>query len=86
MSEQGQLLIDAGDYEAEILLTPYVVSYGPLEEFRSPEHASEWRDYKPEGFRVPAAGILAVGNTTRIILEDSGVSSRNRPDFQPQCF
>ena len=75
MSEQDTLLLDAGDYDEEILITPYVVSTGALEEFRSSEHASEWRAHRPEGFSVPPTGILAVGNTTRIILEDSGVSS-----------
>ena len=74
-SEQGELVLDAGDYAEEILLTPYVVSTGALEGFRSAEHASEWRDHRPEGFSVPNAGILAVGNNTRIILGDSGVSS-----------
>ena len=74
-SERETLLLDAGDYEEEILITPYVVSTGALEEFRSAEHASEWRDHRPEGFSVPTAGILAVGNNMRIILEDSGVSS-----------
>ena len=75
MPEQGQLQIDASEFEAEILLTPYVVSTGALEEFRAREHASEWRAHKPQGFSVPVAGILAVGNSTSIILEDSGVSS-----------
>ena len=74
-SEQDTLLLDASDYEEEILITPYVVSTRALEEFRSSEHASEWRDHRPEGFSVPTAGLLAVGNNTRIILEDSGVSS-----------
>ena len=75
MSERDALLLDASDYDEEILLTPYVVSDSPLKEFTSPEHASEWRDHRPEGFSVPAAGILAVGNSTRIVLEDSGVNS-----------
>ena len=74
-SEQDTLRLDASDYDEEILITPYVVSTRALEEFRSSEHASEWRDYRPEGFSVPTAGILAVGNNTRIILKDSGVSS-----------
>ena len=73
--EQDELVLEAGDYAGEILLTPYIVSTRVLEEFRSPEHVSEWRDHRPDGFSVPIAGILAVGNSTRIILEDSGVSS-----------
>ena len=74
-SERETLLLDAGDYEEEILITPYVVSTRALEEFRSSEHTAEWRDHRPEGFSIPTSGILAVGNNTRIILEDSGVSS-----------
>ena len=73
--EQGELILDASDYEGEILLTPYVVSMGALQDFGSAEHAAEWRVHRPGGFTVPAAGILAVGNTTRIILEESAVSS-----------
>lgn len=74
-AERDTLLLDASDYDEEILITPYVVSTRTLEEFKSSEHALEWRNHRPEGFYVPAAGILAVGNNTRIILEDSGVSS-----------
>ena len=74
-SERDTLLLDASDYDEEILITPYVVSVGALEEFRSSEHASEWREHRPEGFSIPTAAILAVGNNTRIVLEDSGVSS-----------
>ncbi len=72
---QDELLLEAGEYTDEILLTPYLHATDSLEEFRSPEHASEWREHRPEGFSVPGTGILAVGNTTRVILEDSGVSS-----------
>lgn len=74
-SEQDELVLEAGDYDEEILLTPYIAANRALEGFTSPEHASEWRSYRPDGFSVPVAGILAVGNSTRIILEDSGVSS-----------
>ena len=74
-SEQDALLLDASDHDEEILLTPYIVTTIALEEFRSTEHASEWRDHRPEGFSVPPSGILAVGNNTRIILGDGGVSS-----------
>ena len=73
--EQDQLTLEASEYDREILLTPYVVSTGPLEEFRSPEHDSEWRAHRPEGFAIPSAGILAVGNSTRVVMEESAVSS-----------
>lgn len=75
VSESEELNLDAGDYDEEIVITPYVASLQKLEEFKTQEHASEWRDYRPEGFTVPAAGILAVGNSTRIILKDSAVTS-----------
>ena len=74
-AKEDTLVLDAGDYSEEILLTPYIVSTGPMERFISAEHASEWRSHKPDGFTVPAAGILAVGYTTRIILEDASVFS-----------
>ena len=74
-SERDTLLLDASDFDEEILVTPYVVTTRVVQEFRSSEHASEWRDHRPEGFSIPTAGILAVGNNTRIILEDSNVSS-----------
>ena len=74
-SERDTLLLDASDYDEEILITPYVVSTRALKAFSSAEHASEWRDHRPDGFSIPTAGILAVGNNTRIVLEDSGVSS-----------
>ena len=73
--DQNELILEASEYDRDILLTPYVVSTGAIEKFASPEHASEWRHHRPKGFTIPAAGILAVGNTTRIILEESAVSS-----------
>ncbi len=76
LAEQRQtLVLDAGNYDEDLMLTPYVVSKGEIKGFRSEEHALEWRVHRPGGFRVPAAGILAVGNTTRIALEDSAVNS-----------
>ena len=74
-SEQDELILEASEYDEEILLTPYVISSKALKKFKASEHASEWRDHRPEGFNVPTAGILAVGNSTRIILEDTGVNS-----------
>ena len=75
VTRDDKLVLEAGDYSEEILLTPYLIATCPLEGFISPEHASEWRDHRPHGFGVPTAGILAVGNTTRIVLEDAGVHS-----------
>ena len=75
VTRNDKLVLEAGDYAEEILLTPYLIAMCPLEEFISPEHASEWRNHRPHGFSVPTAGILAVGNTTRIVLEDVSVHS-----------
>lgn len=72
---ESQLLLDARDFDEEILLTPYVVSTDAIEGFSSPEHASEWSEHRPGGFSVPVSGILAVGNNMRVILRESGVSS-----------
>ena len=58
-----------------MLITPYVVSTRAIEGFTSSEHASEWRGHRPEGFSIPTAGILAVGNNMRIVLENSSVRS-----------
>ena len=72
---KDELALDAGDYTEEILVTPYVVSAIPMSAFKSPEHAPELREHKPEGFTVPVAGILAVGNPIGITLEEGGVTS-----------
>lgn len=74
-SERDTLVLDAGDYSEEVQITPYVVSNTVLDDFKSTEHAAEWRQHRPQGFTVPTAGILAVGNNTRIVLQDSGVDS-----------
>ena len=73
--ERQTLVLDASEYDEELLLTPYLVSKGDIDGFTSVEHASEWRTHRPGGFSVPTAGILAVGHTTRITLEDSSVNS-----------
>ena len=51
---------------------PYVVATRWISEFISDEHAEEIRYIKPEGFSVPPGSILAVGESTRIILEEGG--------------
>ena len=69
------LLLRAPDYSEEIYLTPYIVSLTALQGFSSDEHMQEWRLYRPDGFTVPEAGILAVGNIVRVTVEDVGVHS-----------
>ena len=84
-SEQDTLLLDAGDYD-EILITPYVVSTGALKEFRSSEHALEWRDHRPEGFSVPQQGFWLSETTRALSLKIRGGKFRDRPARQPQCL
>ena len=72
---EDELLLNADDYVEEVLVTPYVISTDSLGGFSSPEHSAEWSTHKPEGFSIPAAGIIAVGNTTRVTLEDVSVNS-----------
>ena len=72
---EDQVVLNAGEYSEEILITPYVVTTRVIQKFSSSEHALEWSVHRPEGFSVPEAGILAVGNTTRITLEDAVVNS-----------
>ena len=69
------LLLRAADYSEEIYITPYIVSLTALDGFSSKEHMREWLLYRPDGFTVPEAGILAVGNIVRVTVEEVGVHS-----------
>ena len=70
--EDDLQILDAGDYNSELKLTPYIVSTQPIENFTSREHIEEIRDIKPEGFDIPAGAILAVGNSANIKLDEGG--------------
>ena len=86
--EDDLQILDAGDYNSELKLTPYIVSTQPIENFTSSEHIEEIRNIKPEGFDIPAGSILAVGNSANIRLDEGGspysvidlVSDRNIED------
>ena len=65
-------VLEAGDYAGYLLLTPYIVAARPLAGYMSEELADEFRQFRPEGFAVPAGSILAVGEETRMDLDDSG--------------
>ena len=72
---QESLTLKAMDFAEEIFLTPYIFSSSDMPGFISNEHAAEWREHRPDGFTVPEAGILAVGNVVKIAIEQAGVHS-----------
>ena len=70
--EEDVHVLDASAYAQELTFTPYVVAACPIEGFISEEHADEIRYINPNGFSIPTASILAIGQQTRIILEQGG--------------
>ena len=64
--------LDSADFSKELLSTPYIVTTEEIAEFTSDEHALEFRDVVPGGFRVAAGGILAAGVSIRTTLEGEG--------------
>lgn len=72
---EGCLELPDGDYSDVLLLTPYVLATEDIANFKSDEHATEWRAYHPEGFRIDEAGILAVGNDVEITLSSDSIGS-----------
>ena len=70
--EEDIHILNSGDYAQELIFTPYVVSVRPIEGFISNEHAEEIRYVNPNGFRISPASMLAIGEQTRIILEQGG--------------
>ena len=70
--EDAVEVLDAGDYQQELVFTPYVVATSEIVGFISEEHAEEIREVRPGGFAISPASILAVGNSTRINLEEGG--------------
>ena len=75
LSSQGSLLLKATDYTERILLTPYILAAREIAGFKSREHAPEWREFRPDGFNIPEAGILAVGGIAEVRIENTGVKS-----------
>ena len=65
-------VLEAGDYAGYLLLTPYIVAARPLAGYTSEELADEFRHFRPGGFDVPAGALLAVGEHTKMDLDDSG--------------
>ncbi len=75
LSEEDELVLEAENFSQELSMTPYLVSSEQLENFICPEHADEWAIHRPDGFSVPAAGILAVGQSVRVLLDDTSLNS-----------
>ena len=67
--ELHELTLDAGDYAKRIVITPYVVATQGIPHFASDEHDEEIRELNPRGFNLPTGSILAVGDSTRVELE-----------------
>ncbi len=63
-------VLDANDYAEEFRLRPYVVAIKPINGFTSDEHAEEFKQFKPDGFDIVPASILAVGEESRITLKE----------------
>lgn len=70
--EDDLQILNAGDYNSEMKLTPYIVSTQQIENLVSSEHIEEIKNIKPEGFDIPAGSILAVGDSTDITLDEGG--------------
>lgn len=64
-------VLDANDYTEEIRLFPYVVAMKRINEFAAGEHAEEFKQFKPNGFDIAPASILAIGKENRITLTEN---------------
>ena len=73
--DEGTLELPDGDYSDALVLTPYILATGEIANFKSEEHAREWREYHPEGFDIEEAGILAVGDDVEITLAPDSIAS-----------
>lgn len=63
-------VLDASDLSQSIELRPYIVSTENINGFKADEHTSEFGYFKPEGFDIYPASILAIGDLSRVTLED----------------
>ena len=66
---EQHLALKAGDYADTLVFTPHICAVADLKGFASQEHSPEYRDVRPQGFDIPLAAILAIGDTTAISLE-----------------
>ena len=84
-------VLDASDYSEEFRLFPYVVAMRRINGFTSDEHAEEFKQFKPDGFDIAPASILAVGRGSRIALEEGGspysvIDLVNNPQIENGMF
>lgn len=63
-------VLNATDYSESIELRPYLVATENIVGFTSDEHAPEFGLFKHGGFDIPPASILAVGEPSRVTLEE----------------
>lgn len=70
--DEAVIFLESGDYDQELALTPYIVALQEIKGFTAPEHADEFKLHKSDGFDIPSAAILAVGDSSRITLEEGG--------------
>lgn len=61
--------LTAADYADTLLLTPHICAVTHVEGFISPEHSPEYVTVRPNGFDISPATVLAIGETTAIMLE-----------------
>ena len=69
---EQHLVLNATDYADTLLFTPHICAIAGIERFTSPEHSPEYAAVRPQGFDIPPATILAIGDTTAITLELNG--------------
>ena len=63
-------VLEATDYSESIELRPYLVATENIVGFTSDEHAPEFGLFKHDGFDILPTSILAVGELSRVTLED----------------
>lgn len=68
--DEGVHVLEAGDYTKQIQLFSYIVAKQTLRSFGTPEHAEEFRTYRPDGFEISAGSILGVADEVKIELEE----------------
>ena len=82
-SSEDVLTLNASDFAVSLDIAPYVIANTSINGFLSGEHHFEFRHLKPDGYTVPASGILAVGNPIRVDL-DPNVGAESVFDLVPE--
>ena len=68
LAEQ-HLTLSPHEYSQSFLFTPHLCTSTEVRGFISDEHSEEYRQVRPQGFDLPAASILAIGDTIAVSLE-----------------